>query len=356
MRSFRPFLLVFLAVFGTCFAAKDPVPTSSTPINTQPGSYCSLVRKGDDLYIFSEQLAKGKPNASGKVCPGISLYSVSGKNLTHSTFEKTVAPNDLINDLFSAPGKLDPARLLTRLGVRYSPKDQKFYAIAYVSRGYPPADGIVVPAMFQSQTADPKGDWSYLGKITLDGNPAKFFGSGGNLILNENPGPEVNHQSPLQNKFAHYTDNGPVLMLIYSNDGIQWYAYKDAQGNVADLRPSEFKDDKGWIFPSVVHTKNDGYFLFISVGWPPEGHRLLHSDDGLAWKIVGDGKMEKNVGGLPKAKNISLGYDESTDTIHLLITRTGSDHFKNIVSVKPKDLASAVLEKPADGAKDKPRP
>jgi len=344
---------LLLATLGT-LAAKDPVPTTSSPINTQPGSYCSFVRQGDDLYIFSEQVAKGKPNASGKICPGINLYKASGKNLTRSNFEKTVAPNELINDLFSAPNELDPNRLLTRLGVQFSPKDQKFHAIAYVSRGYPSADGIVVPAMFASQTADPKGDWTYLGKITLDGGPVKFFGSGGNLLLNDQPAAEVDHRNPLANKFVHYTDNGPALSLIYSNDGAQWYTYKDAQGVPVNLRPPEFKDEKGWIFPSVVRTKNDGYFMAATVGWPPEGHHFLHSDDGLTWKIIGDGHLETNVGGLPEAKNISLGYDEKTDTIYLLITRTGSDHFKNVADVRPKDLADGVQkDEPAGGEKRK---
>ena len=90
---------------------------------------------------------------------------------------------------------------------------------------------------------------------------------------------------------------------------------------------------------------SNGFFLCVTLGWPPQGHRLLHSDDGLVWKVVGNGTVEKNVGGLPKAKNISLGYDDITDTIYLMITRTGTDHYKNIVSVKPPALVAAVSEK-----------
>lgn len=322
-------------------APADPIPSQSSQIHTLPGSYVSLVRQGNDLYFFSEQVASGKPNAADKICPGINAYAASGNGLTKAKFLKTVASISLINDLFSSPGTLDPQRLLTRLGVVFSEKDQKYYALAYVSRGYPPTDMKSSPAMFQSDTADLMGKWSYFGKIMPDGKPIPGLCSGGNLLLNENHGATVNHQAPLQNKFAHYIDMGP-LALTYSNDGVEWFFYKDERGFPANLRPTAYQGDAQWIFPTVVRTKNDGFFMFITVGWPPQGHRLFHSTDGLTWKVVGSGKVEKDVGGLPEAKNISLAYDEPTDTIYLLITRTGSDHYKNIVAVKPKDWAAAV--------------
>lgn len=335
--------LVFFCASGNGFSESAPIPSRSAPIRTLPGSYVSLVRQGRDSCFFSEQVEGGKANAAGKTCPGISVYAASGKDFTRASFLKTVAPNSLINDVFRAPGVLDPARLVTRLGVQYDGKDRKFYAVGYVSRGYPPADGQVVPAMFQSSTSDVCGAWEYLGKIHPDGKPLQCWGSGGNLLVNEDHGAAVNHQLPLANKFVHYIDAKPKsLFLIYSNDGTGWFFYKDALGNPADLRPSEFQSDAAWIFPSVVRTKKDGLFMAITVGWPPQGHRLLHSDDGLTWRVVGDGALETNVGGLSQAKNLSLGYDEPGDTLHLIITRTGSDHYKQIASVKPRALAAAA--------------
>ena len=336
---------VFLLAISLAQAAENPIPTSSTPIKTLPGSYCAFVRQGDALYFFSEQVTEGTVNTTNKICPGISLYQIADGDLTKSTFVKTVAPNDLINDVFSQPGELDPKRLLTRLGVVFSPKDQKFHAIAYVSRGYPSADGTVVPAIFRSKTADPLGEWEYLGKITLNEAPVGFFGSGNNLLLNDNHGAEVNHQDPFQNKFVHYIDQGMTLMLIYSNDGTQWFTHKDAEGKVANLRPAALRTEKPWIFASVVRTKSDGFFMSATVNWPPEGHHFLHSNDGMKWTAIGDGTMNSNVGGLPKAKNVTLGYDEKTDLIHLLITRTGSEHFKHLATMKPKDLAAGVEKK-----------
>jgi hypothetical protein len=302
-----------------------------------------LVRQGKDSAFFSEQVEGGKANAAGKTCPGISVYAASGKDFTRASFLKTVAPNSLINDVFCASGVLDPDRLVTRLGVQYSGQDRRFYAVGYVSRGYPPADGLVVPAMFRSSTSDSCGAWEYLGKINPDGKPLQCWGSGGNLLINEDHGPTVNHLLPLANKFVHYIDAKPSsIFLIYSNDGKDWFFHKDAAGNPADLRPSEFRFDAGWIFPSVVRTKKDGLFMAVTVGWPPQGHRLLHSDDGLTWQVVGDGALETNVGGLPLAKNLSLGYDAPSDTLHLIITRTGSDHHKQIASVKPRALVVAA--------------
>lgn len=320
-----------------------PLSDESSPINSLPGSYTSLVRKGNEFYFFSEQMARGTPNASGKICPGINAYAASGKNLERSAFLKTVAPNSLINDVFSSPGILDSQRLLTRLGVQFSQKDGKFYAIGYVSRGYPPVDTQSGPAFYQSDSAYAEGSWSYLGKIYPDGKPVAGLCSGGNLIVNDEHGPTVDHQFPLKNKFAHYIDMGP-LALMYSNDGVEWFFHKNDQGLPANLRPAAYQNDAPWIFPSVVRTKLDGLFMFITVGWPPQGHRLFHSDDGLTWKVVGSGRVEKNVGGLPHAKNISLAYDEPTDTIYMLITRTGSEHYKNIVAVKPKDWLAVIAK------------
>lgn len=339
--SFQPHracALAFLAcAFVSLLQAAPPIPETSTPIETLPGSYTAMVRQGDKVYFFSEQLATGVPNASGKICPGINVYAAEGPGFTKAAFLKTVAPNALINDLFSAPDQLDAARLVTRLGVAFSEKDQRYYALGYVSRSYPPSDGQVAPALYQSDTADPLGGWTYRGKITLDGKPFKGFSSGNNLILNDNHGSTVNHAAPLENKFAHYIDL-KSLNLIYSNDGLEWFSAKNADGKPADLRPEHLRSDAGWIFPSAVRTKNDGYFLTITAGWPPQGHRLLHSMDGLEWKQVGSDNLKTNFGGLPKSKNVSLTYDGKTDTLYFLITRTGSEHFKNIVAVKPRDL------------------
>ena len=75
-------IFVTSTVCTTSLTAVEPVPDSSTKIKTLPGSYCSLVRKGDDIYALSEQVKNGSANASNKVCPGINLYSVSGNGLT----------------------------------------------------------------------------------------------------------------------------------------------------------------------------------------------------------------------------------------------------------------------------------
>jgi hypothetical protein len=335
-------LAAILASAANCQAQLPPALTESVPVRTLPGSYACLIRQGKDAYFFSEQVDKGQPNASGKICPGITLYSAGGKDFTRASFLKTVAPNQLIGDLYPAPAfpdpqKLDPDRLITRLGVAWSENDRKFYAIGYVSRGYPAPDHQVVPALFESENDDPLGRWIYRGIIKPTSQLIKDHCSGANLILDENHGSTVNHDSPLENKFVHYIEMGKIA-LLYSNDGREWFLHQDANGNIANMQPPDLRSEAPWIFPSVVRTNKDGLFMFITVGWPPQGHRLLHSEDGLIWRVISGERLLTNVGGLPKAKNVSLSYDESTDTIYLLITRTSSEHFKNIVAVKPSEL------------------
>lgn len=338
----KAILAAVLTSTATCHAAAPPIPTTSEPVRTLPGSYACLVRQGKNVYFFSEQVDNGQPNASGKICPGITLYSAEGRDFTRAGFLKTVAPNKLINDVYLDPAhpdpeKLDPDRLITRLGVAWSETDRKFYAIGYVSRGYPSPDHQVVPALFESENDDPRGRWTYRGRITPSNQLVKDHCSGANLIINENHGRTVNHESPLENKFVHYIEMGKIA-LLYSNDGREWFLRKDDDGNIANIQPPELRSEVPWIFPSVVRTKKDGLFMFITIGWPPRGHRLLHSEDGLTWKVISGEKLLTNVGGLPKAKNVSLSYDDSTDMLYLLITRTGSEHFKNILARKPSEL------------------
>jgi hypothetical protein len=283
------------------------------------GSYSSLVIRhnlnGTKQFIyFTEQQASGVledrciDDDKNYYCPGISIHT--------GTSATSVGAARLVLDPWSLIAQVK----LTRNGVAFSEKDKRYYALAYVNYGAPQTG-----YFFRSLTSNPAGAWESLGPIsTKRGNY-----SGVNLIVNDEyvPGTAINHVSPLKNKFIHYTQLASNFLLMYSNDGVEWYTYKNTAG-VSNLLPAKFAADKAWSFASVVKTKQ-GYFMSVTVGWNPiKIHRLLFSKDGLDWRT----QIGTEPGGSSARKNFSLSYDPKTDTVYSMATESGSKHNKLLYS------------------------
>lgn len=316
---------------GSALAETIPLPPSEYRglIRGLQGSYISVVHRGEEYQFFG--------NASGETTPGLMLFTGPTPSVVGDG--ELIAPNALIDDLMDASGKPDPTRMFTRPVVRFSSKEQRYYAIIHVSRGYPPSNGRVYPALLVSKTADPRKGWSYKGQFK--GEPATLFGpphaswtSGMAFLLNENPDAAINHVNPLANKFVLYNEFGEHgLSLVYSNDGIEWWFYRDSERKIVNFMPKEFADDVDWIFSSAIRTPV-GYFMYVSSVWTdklPVRHRFLYSKEGLKWKQIRCSPQGP--------KNFSLGYDAEKNLIYIMPTTVASlPYAKELYVMPPKDF------------------
>lgn len=309
---------------ATSFTFAGPMTQNKlASLSSLRGSYTSLVVRYDSsgkktFQYFTEQTKSGSTsercidNDPKYFCPGISMHT--GSSAT------SISGPRLVLD----PYGLERKRKLTRNGVVYSEKDKRYYALGYVDYGSPQTG-----YFFRSLTSSPTGSWESLGPISSK----KGGYSGTNIIVNdEYSGAPVNHKDPMKNKFIHYTQLGSNFQLMYSIDGRDWHVFKKADGSV-----NLSNNGEKWGFASVVKTKS-GYFMSVTIGWNPiTVHRLLHSKDGLSWKQIGT-----EPGGSKNAKNFSLSYDQRTDTVYVMMTKTASDHYKVLYQFKAQALAPKV--------------
>lgn len=344
---------LFILLISFSINGHTQIPNKSQEVRGLYGSYVSLVKKGNQFQYFSEQVDKrvGKSlprygvratRCGGKIkkdntCPGITLYT--GGNAQSVRFSKVVGPNKQIDDLNG-----HPERLLTRLAVRFSKKDNRYYAISYVSKSYSPIDGKVIPALWRSRTSNPNGKWEYVGKLKDErGREIARKGSGMTFIVNDNYSSRRDDINPMNNKFIHYLEDGKKLFIAYSQDGLEWRYYRK-NGKLVNVRPSRYSSDPSWIFNSGVKTKH-GYFMFVSLGWYPLAHRMLYSKDGINWeqiKYFGNGSRVAGVRvGYNYLKNASLSYDNSSDRLYLIMTTSGTKHTKRVASMTAKSITPA---------------
>jgi hypothetical protein len=274
---------------------------------------------------------------------GITVYT--GKNWLHFDKGNVVAQHRIIDDLFDNQGKLHPNRSFTRPSVVYSKKDKKYYSIAHVAKGYPPADSRVFPA-FLSSTSGESGTWHYHGMFkgeimdSFGAGKKAVWASGLGFVLNDNASSTVDHKSPVENRFIFYTDGytkAPGMVLLYSATGNEWFFVKDKSGNIRNLIPDKLKG-VGLIFPSVVRTP-EGFHGYSTEGWPPNGIWRLFSKDGLKWQVWND----VNVPQIPRNvhfKNMSLFYDPQKKLLHgmLSVYKNGKyQKYHSILKTKPAD-------------------
>lgn len=323
------------------------LPSNSDALRSQPwpfgtalrGSYVSMVKIDNMYYYFSEKSPDNKTS-------GLNLYG--GKDEKRPKYLGVIAPREMISDVLDN-GQLAKNRLFTRLSVQFSNKEQRLYAIANVSDGYPSADGQVLPSLWYSNSADPKGGWSYVGKFGGGGDLKNLKGafSGMTFILNDNHDPVVNHSDPLKNKFVYYIDyvhpGGRGLSIMYSLDGSNWHFHKDSSGKIIDLRPKQFSADAIWTFTSGVKTPV-GYFMMATLGWPAEKHRLLYSSNGIDW-IEAASTSGKKFANHSEPKNIGLSYEPKSNMISFLITQSAKSrqHVKHLAKMSPSSLVPTLL-------------
>lgn len=170
------------------------------------GSYISLVHRGGEFQFFG--------NCIDKTIPGLTLFTGTSPSAVGSG--EIIAPNSIITDLLDSSGQPDATRMITRPVVRFSEKEQRYYAIVHVARSYPPSDGRVYPALLVSKTADPRKGWIYKGQFkgepeTLFGPPKASWTSGMAFFLNDKSGDAIDHVHPFANKFTMYNEFGGGL-------------------------------------------------------------------------------------------------------------------------------------------------
>lgn len=320
-------LLMMLLVAGTLPAAEAASLAFENRGNIKGlhGSYISIVHRGAEYQFFG--------NCIGEETPGLTM--AVGTSPTEVGPAEVIASNALIDDLLTPAGEPEPTRMLTRPVVRFSEKEQRYYAIVHVARGYPPKDGRVYPAMLASKTDDPRKGWQYLGQFK--GEPATLFGpskgswtSGMAFLLNDTAAKTIDHEHPLANRFVLYNEFGDGLKLLYSLDGSEWFFFRDQHRKLVDIQPEAYRNDGGWIFASAVSAPA-GYFMFVSYRWTnqgPAGHRLLYSKDGLEWRQLREFAQGP--------KNFSLAYDAAKDLLYIMPTVLGNlPYGKELHTLKP---------------------
>jgi hypothetical protein len=315
------------------WAPDNTIWTKPLAIKGFGGAYASILKLGPQVMMFSNHSMKAKSApCPGASCPGIVLYT--GNTTTNVTQAAVVAPNAMINDVFTAgTTTLAPKRMFTRPVVARSVKDNKFYAVAHVADDYPPGPSGVYPAFLSS----PDGrKWTYHGRFK--GEPAalgRVWGSGMAFLVNDGAGP-LDTVNPLNNKFVFIEDSmaGRKLSLLYSADGLSWRFARDAAGAVRELAPPELLGESV-IFPSVAKTPK-GYHMITSKNWPVTAQRHLFSCDGLTWTLLGSPGSKGATFLSPGGKNTNLSYDAASSTVLALESYlTGSYYAKKLASFLP---------------------
>ncbi len=319
--KFSAILLVFVSVLSVNGEGLEVVgwETPFERVEGLEGAYTScVVPEGKP----KQALAWNNYNYLGLEA-GISLFEGGWDRMKPGD---VVIKNSIINDLFNSEGELHEARFFTRPVVVYSKKEDRYYAIAHVAKGYPPEDGRVYPAFLSSEKGNPQ-KWNYHGM--LKGEIWERFGPGGEnvwgsgmgFIVNDEGSAEIDHDDPAANRFLFYSDGyGSGLALLYSSTGEQWYFARDDddEGSIRDLRPTSLKSAH-LIFPTVIKTPRF-YHCWATDGWPPNGIWHLFSEDGLHWEVW-DGSEEPEFPRKKRFKNLSVYYDAEQNQIHGLLSR-----------------------------------
>ncbi len=302
-------LFCFILLVHAIPASADPVFSAPfKSISNYGGSYGSAVIHADGtIEMFSSSFPT-------KGVSGVVKYD--GKAFTKLARATLVAGPSIVNDMAGAE--------ITRVNITYSDRDHMYYGVIYVSKGYPPADSRVFPAFISSPTAA-AGTWVYHGQFGGEVGklfPAASYGSGMALIVNDTAG-ALDPAHPAENKFVFYADGfGPLLALLYSADGVNWYFAKDSKGKILDVRPVELRGEN-YIFPSAIRTPN-AFHMYVSNGWPPSGHRHLVSKNGIDWTLDGTVAKPEILYAKHKAKNVSLAYDRFKKIIYVMPTNWDS--------------------------------
>lgn len=331
------------------------VPSSNRSVDNLKGSYAHVVIANGTHYYFSNAAPKKKGVVWSQ---GFQLWQGSESS---PNFIKTVAPNSMINDLKLPNGTNDPTRMFTRGVTAVSKRDGKFYIIAHVARGYPPSDGRVVPALLVSKTSNPADGFIYKGKLVGDGFSFSGWTSGMTLFINDDAttaSGTFDDVNPMNNRFVFYNEMSGGLRLFYSQDGSRWRVYKNKDKSLADIRPQGNRaiEPKSWIFNSGVKTPH-GYFMYVSYNWiankGPEGHHLMYSSNGIDWKIIGVnlsggyGPRETRVAGEKHPKNVTLGYNEATNDVYVLVTKgSGGSYYKGLAKFKSRSFGAVTTDEP----------
>ncbi len=311
---------ILIIACGFLSAADLDFPEWSEPFKKAEnlyGSYSSCVVRNNNIEVWN--------NAKYQTLDG-GITVFTGKEWDKFDKGKVVAPNRIINDLFDKDNKPHPSRMFTRPMVCFSKKDNMYYSISHVSKGYPPEKGRVYPAFLTSKTGE-KGDWRYhgmlKGEIWDEFGPGKknIWSSGLGFVINDNLSNKCDHENPVNNRFLFYTDDyskGGALNLLYSNNGEKWFFARDKKTKkILDLRPAQIKK-VNVNFPSVIKTEN-GFHCYLTEGWPPNGIWHLFSKDGLNWKVWNN-STEPEIPRKQHLKNMSLYYDSANKTVHGLLT------------------------------------
>jgi len=275
MKSFLKIVLVLLFLF-LGFA------TEAANINGYCGAYASKV----DDTIYSNAAISGA--CPGRGCPGLVKYYPDGTN-------KVVLSNKAITDIDS------PDKMFSRPSVIKTSKG--YAAIASVSNGYPPEDGLVTPSFLTSIDGE---NWEYHGKFKgdIEGFPAYVSGM-------------AFYQDEL-GVYHYLTDGyGVKLAELTSEDGEYWYFTRNPDLTIKEIAPKNWNNP---IFASIARV-NGKYYLAASNGWPVTAWYFAYSLDGVNFKHL------RTVNVFWYEKNINL-YEENGQLFGLATTELKNSCYK----------------------------
>ena len=202
-------------------------------------------------------------------------------------------------------------------GIRHHP-DVGWVAIVRVGRGYPSSDGYV-PAL---ATSPDSLQWTYRGKLQVEGRVWPAFSDAANLILQLDKPANLNPQQPFENRYVILENNITIdgqarkLVAIVSADGRDWRFFRNTSGEVADLWPKDaaLAQDQP-VFPSADSVQGDIH-LTVGDGWresetPVHAHRHLCAPRGSnTFRFLGNASTW-----VAGSKVPNIAYDRSTDTL-----------------------------------------
>ncbi len=204
----------------------------------------------------------------------------------------------------------------------------KYYAIVHVGNNYENNTSGYQPAW---ATSDDGVNWSYHGRIKIDGGLLLVFSSGAALIVQEEKPAVLDTVNPANNRYLVWDDGyGPKLVLIYSADGIDWHFYRDTNHAVVDVWPNDpaIATDNP-VFSTASRTPF-GYHIIAADTYPSKHHRHLWSCNGLSFRVL-EQNAPTYLNHDNNAKGTNLVFDPSTGLLHAITLvheqSTGSAHW-----------------------------
>jgi hypothetical protein len=165
--------------------------------------------------------------------------------------------------------------------------------------------------------------WTYRGKLQIEGRVWPAFSDAANLVLQMDKPAVLNTQQPFENRYVILENNVGIdsrarkLVAIVSADGRDWRFHRDSSGAVVDLWPPELAlaADQP-VFPTADSVRGDIH-LITGDRWresesPVHAHRHLCAARGSStFQYLGDATTWRAGSKVP-----NIAYDAVSDTLY----------------------------------------